>query len=90
MAHPNPTFCDSHHMSEIPPRVRRSPSRIENGINAVRMLIPRCWFDAAKCARGLDALKLCRADYDATLQALRPLRCTTGPRTRRTRSAISP
>jgi hypothetical protein len=38
--------------------------RIEDGINAVRMLIPRCWFDQAKCARGLDALKLYRADYE--------------------------
>jgi hypothetical protein len=46
--------------------------RIEDGINAVRMLLPRCWFDAAKCARGLDALKLYRAEYDDKLQALRP------------------
>jgi phage terminase large subunit len=46
--------------------------RIEDGINAVRMFLPRCWFDAAKCARGLDALKLYRADYDDKLQALRP------------------
>ena len=46
--------------------------RIEDGINAVRMLLPRCWFDQAKCARGLDALKLYRADYDDKLQALRP------------------
>jgi phage terminase large subunit len=45
--------------------------RIEDGINAVRMMLPRCWFDQAKCARGLDALKLYRADYDDTLQALR-------------------
>jgi phage terminase large subunit len=45
--------------------------RIEDGINAVRMLLPRCWFDASKCARGLDALKLYRADYDDKLQALR-------------------
>jgi phage terminase large subunit len=63
--------------------------RIEDGINAVRMLIPRCWFDQAKCARGLDALKLYRADYDDKLQALRP-HPVHGPRTRRTRSAISP
>jgi phage terminase large subunit len=46
--------------------------RIEDGINAVRVVIPRCWFDAAKCARGIDALKLYRAEYDRTLQALRP------------------
>ena len=46
--------------------------RVEDGINAVRMFIPKCWFDDKKCARGVDALKLYRADYDATLQALRP------------------
>ena len=44
----------------------RSPPlhRIEDGINAVRMFMPRCWFDEQKCARGIDALKLYRADYD--------------------------
>ncbi|MCC6779783.1 MAG: hypothetical protein IT537_24645 [Hyphomicrobiales bacterium] len=38
--------------------------RIEDGINAVRMLVPRCWFDAVKGARGIDALKLYRAETD--------------------------
>lgn len=46
--------------------------RVEDGINAVRMFIPRCWFDANKCARGVDALKLYRSDYDGKLQVLRP------------------
>ena len=46
--------------------------RVEDGINAVRMFIPKCWFDARKCARGIDALKLYRAEYDDKLQALRP------------------
>jgi phage terminase large subunit len=46
--------------------------RIEDGINAVRMVLPRCWFDAARCARGLDALRLYRAEYDDKLKALRP------------------
>jgi hypothetical protein len=46
--------------------------RIEDGINAVRMLLPRCWFDAQRCARGLDALRLYRAEYDDKLKALRP------------------
>jgi phage terminase large subunit len=46
--------------------------RIEDGINAVRVFLPRCWFDAAKCARGLDALRLYRADYDDKLAVLRP------------------
>jgi hypothetical protein len=46
--------------------------RIEDGINAVRVFLPKCWFDAKKCARGIDALKLYRAAYDDKLQALRP------------------
>lgn len=46
--------------------------RVEDGINAVRTIIPRCWFDERKCARGIDALKLYRAEYDDKLQALKP------------------
>ena len=40
----------------IRPRVL-SAHRVEDGINAVRLLLPRCWFDAEKCARGLEALR---------------------------------
>jgi hypothetical protein len=46
--------------------------RIEDGINAVRLFMPKCWFDESKCQRGLDALKLYRSDYDEQLQVLRP------------------
>lgn len=46
--------------------------RVEDGINAVRTIIPRCWFDSRKCARGVDALKLYRAEFDDKLQALKP------------------
>lgn len=46
--------------------------RVEDGINAVRTIIPRCWFDARKCARGIDALKLYRSEYDDKLQSLKP------------------
>jgi phage terminase large subunit len=46
--------------------------RIEDGINAVRVFLPKCWFDAVKCARGVEALKLYRAEYDDKLQVLRP------------------
>ena len=46
--------------------------RVEDGINAARTIIPRCWFDAKKCARGIDALKLYRAEFDDKLQALKP------------------
>jgi len=46
--------------------------RVEDGINAVRVMLPKCWFDAAKCSRGIDAMKLYRAEYDDKLQTLKP------------------
>jgi len=44
-------------------------------INTVRMLLPRCWFDADKCKRGLEALRQYRADWDEKNKILktRPL-----------------
>jgi phage terminase large subunit len=41
-------------------------------IEETRTLLPRCWFDAAKCARGIDAAKLYHVEYDDKLQTLRP------------------
>lgn len=38
--------------------------RVEDGINAVRMVLNRMWFDAEKCARGVEALKQYRTEYD--------------------------
>jgi hypothetical protein len=38
--------------------------RIEDGIQAVRTLLPRCWFDADKCGRAVELLKLYRSDFD--------------------------
>jgi hypothetical protein len=46
--------------------------RIEDGINAVRLTLPRCWFDAQRCERGVEALKLYRSDWDERLRVLRP------------------
>ncbi|MGH6892719.1 MAG: hypothetical protein ACREEP_10705, partial [Dongiaceae bacterium] len=46
-------------------RVLPREPNIEDGINAARNLLPRCWFDAEKCARGLEALRQYRCDYDA-------------------------
>jgi phage terminase large subunit len=46
--------------------------RVEDGINAARVFIPKCWFDAVKCERGVECLKLYRAEYDDKLQALKP------------------
>ena len=34
-----------------------SAQPIAEGIEAARNLIPRCWIDAERCARGLDALR---------------------------------
>lgn len=42
-------------------------SALEDGIEAVRALLPRCWFDTAKCARGLEALRLYRPAFDARM-----------------------
>jgi phage terminase large subunit len=56
----------------LKPLVLAPMHRLEDGINAVRLVIPRCWFDAARCARGLDALRLYRADYDHTHRTLKP------------------
>ncbi len=30
---------------------------VEHGIQAVRNLLPRCWFDADRCARGIECLR---------------------------------
>ena len=35
-----------------------------DGIHAVRGLIPRMWFDREKCAKGVEALKQYRTEYD--------------------------
>lgn len=40
---------------------KRDPSE---RINAVRMFLPRCVFDANKCEKGLQALRHYRVDYD--------------------------
>lgn len=37
---------------------------VKDGIDAARMTIPRCWFDAKKCAQGIDALRQHREKYD--------------------------
>jgi phage terminase large subunit len=54
----------------IRPRVLGA-HRVEDGINAVRLLLPRCWFDAEKCARGLEALRHYRSEWDERRQTFR-------------------
>jgi len=45
---------------------------VEDGINAARMILPRCWFDRTKTERGVDGLKMYRSEYDAKLQTPKP------------------
>ena len=37
---------------------------VQDGISAVRQLLPRIWFDEEKCERGIDALKQYVKEYD--------------------------
>lgn len=47
-------------------------ARIEDGINAVRMLLPRVWIDKDRCAEGIKALKHYRSEWDEKRKVLRP------------------
>jgi len=38
--------------------------KVADGINAARMMIPRCYFDREKCADGLDMLRQYRQEWD--------------------------
>ena len=38
--------------------------KLMDGINSTRLLLSRCYFDRAKCADGVEALRQYRADYD--------------------------
>ena len=44
---------------------------VPDGIQAARALIPRCWFDRTRCARGLEALRQYRRHYDAKQEEYR-------------------
>lgn len=37
---------------------------VQEGINAARVLLPKCWFDEHKCGQGLKALRLYRREYN--------------------------
>jgi hypothetical protein len=41
---------------------------LEDGIQATRLILNRCWFDAEKCKRGIDALKSYHKEYDEKRQ----------------------
>jgi len=45
---------------------------IDDGINAVRNLLPKCWFDRTKCEYGIEALKQYRREWDDRYKVFRP------------------
>lgn len=47
-------------------RFTTSPKLDRNdGISAVRTILPRCWFDAEKCEVGIDGLSMYRKEWDS-------------------------
>jgi len=45
---------------------------VEDGINAVRALLKRCWFDDEKCKQGLNALRCYHKEWDDKRMEFKP------------------
>lgn len=53
-------------------RVKIVPAqRVEDGINAVRLMLTRCWFDKTNCKRGIEALRGYRREFDDKTKTFR-------------------
>lgn len=48
-------------------------AKLEDGINAARMIFPRCWFDATKCKDGIEALQHYRWDWNTRINEFKSL-----------------
>jgi phage terminase large subunit len=44
---------------------------VADGINAVRLVLPRCWFDAVRCETGLRMLRAYRREWNESAQVWR-------------------
>ncbi len=44
---------------------------VQDGIQASRMMLKRCWFDAIKCKEGIEALRQYEREYDEDKKAFR-------------------
>ena len=44
---------------------------LQNGIQAVRLTLPRVWFDAEKCREGIEALRQYQREYDEDKRSFR-------------------
>lgn len=45
--------------------------KVADGINAARMLLPKCYFDRDRCTEGLDMLRQYRQEYDERKKTFR-------------------
>lgn len=59
-----------HGLGLKPTRIIRMHN-VADGINAVRMVLPRCWFDAERCALGIRALRNYRREWNESAQTWR-------------------
>ena len=46
---------------------------LEDGINAARMLLPRCYFNVPACQQGLEALGAYKWDYNTRIHEFKPV-----------------
>lgn len=44
---------------------------LQDGIQATRQMLPHCWFDAEKCAEGIEALRQYEREWDEDKKAFR-------------------
>jgi phage terminase large subunit len=65
------SIADMMRAQQVEPTVLKREN-VETGINAVRVLFARCWFDADHCADGLDALMNYRRDFNEKLGEFKP------------------
>lgn len=59
-----------HGLGVTPTRAVRAHS-VADGINAVRMVLPKAWFDAERCAKGIQALRHYRREWNEAAQTWR-------------------
>ena len=46
--------------------------QLEDGVQAVRAILPRCWFDAGRCKQGLEALRQYQREWDEDRKVFKP------------------
>jgi len=59
-----------HSLGVKPTKVIRQHN-VADGINAVRLVLPRCWFDASRCVEGILALRHYRREWNEKAETWR-------------------